>query len=131
MVKLTQEEFEEAIADALDSIPAQLLDAMENVVVLVQDEPEDVQQEFAAAGTEAENGNLLGLYEGTPLTQRGFDYGNCFGDIPDTITIFKAPHERLSDDKEYVLDEVFTTVIHEVGHFFGMSEEQIADMGFE
>ena len=88
MVKLTQEEFEEAIADALDSIPAQLLDAMENVVVLVQDEPEDVQQEFAAAGTEAENGDLLGLYEGTPLTQRGFDYGNCFGDIPDTITIF-------------------------------------------
>lgn len=70
MVKLTQEEFEKAIADALDSIPAQLLDAMENVVVLVQDEPEDVQQEFAAAGTEAENGDLLGLYEGTPLTQR-------------------------------------------------------------
>ena len=131
MVQLTDEEFEQTIADALDSIPQHLLDAMENVVVLTQDEPEEEQLEYAADGTESENGDLLGLYEGLPLTERGYDYGDCYGDIPDTITIFKGPHERLSHDKEYVLDEVFTTVIHEVGHYFGMDEDQIANMGFE
>ena len=104
MVQLTDEEFEQTIADALDSIPQHLLDAMENVVVLTQDEPEEEQLEYAADGTESENGDLLGLYEGLPLTERGYDYGDCFGDI---------------------------TVIHEVGHYFGMDEDQIANMGFE
>ncbi len=130
MVHLSDEEFEQAIADVLDCIPQHLIDALENVAILTQNEPEEGQLAFAAEGTESESGDLLGLYEGTPLTERGFDYGNCFGDIPDTITIFKAPHERLEGTKDDVLDEVFTTVIHEVGHYFGMSEEQIAEMGF-
>ena len=74
---------------------------------------------------------MLGIYDGIPLTERGNDYGNCYGDVPDTIVIFKGPHERLEGTKDDILDEVFTTVIHEVGHYFGMTEEQIAEMGFE
>ena len=131
MVNLTDEEFELAIQDALDSIPQDLIDSMENVVVLVRDEPTPEELADAELGTEAEDGDLLGIYDGIPLTERGNDYGNCYGDIPDTIVIFKGPHERLEGTKDDILDEVFTTVIHEVGHYFGMTEEQIAEMGFE
>ena len=131
MVNLTDEEFELAIQDALDSIPQDLIDSMENVVVLVSDEPTPEELADAEWGTEAEDGDLLGIYDGIPLTERGNDYGNCYGDVPDTIVIFKGPHERLEGTKDDILDEVFTTVIHEVGHYFGMTEEQIAEMGFE
>ena len=131
MVNLTDEEFELAIQDALDSIPQDLIDSMENVVVLVRDEPTPEELADAEWGTEAEDGDLLGIYDGIPLTERGNDYGNCYGDVPDTNVIFKGPHERLEGTKDDILDEVFTTVIHEVGHYFGMTEEQIAEMGFE
>lgn len=131
MVNLTDEEFELAIQDALDSIPQDLIDSMENVVVLVRDEPTPEELADSEWGTEAEDGDLLGIYDGIPLTERGNDYGNCYGDVPDTIVIFKGPHERLEGTKDDILDEVFTTVIHEVGHYFGMTEEQIAKMGFE
>ena len=74
---------------------------------------------------------MLGLYDCLPLTESGASYGDCFGDVPDTITSFKGPHERLAGTKDDILDEVFITVIHEVGHFFGMDEDQIEEMGFE
>lgn len=119
-VHLTQEEFEQAVADAIDSLPDRFLDELDNVVFLAEDEPTPEQ---------SPDGELLGLYDGIALTQRGSGYG-AGDDWPDTITIFKGPHERLSDDRAVVLEEIRRTVVHEVGHYFGMDEEQIDQMGY-
>ena len=126
--KLTDDEFEGAVEDALDSMPEEFADAFENLIFMVQDEPEDWQLEVSGGSVSA-SGDLLGLYDGVSLYDRGNSYG-AIDDLPDTITVFKGPHERLSDDKSVVLDEVRKTVIHEVGHYFGMTEEQIERMGY-
>lgn len=127
-MRLTDEEFEGAVADALDSIPDDLFEQMDNVVVLVQDEPEDYQLEEDFDATYAGD-DLLGLYDGVSLAERGESYGAGM-DYPDTIYIFKGPHERLGLDLDGTLEEVRKTVIHEVGHFFGMDEDQIDKMGY-
>jgi predicted Zn-dependent protease with MMP-like domain len=129
MVKLTDDEFEGAIQDALDAMPDQFLDDLENVVILAQDEPEDWQLEESADGLYTEGGDLLGLYDGVNIYDRGDGYG-AFGDYPDTITIFKGPHERLGGTKQQVLEEVRKTVVHEIGHYFGMDEAQLDAMGY-
>ena len=126
MVSLTDEEFEAAVQDAIDSIPDEFLDELENVAIVVADEPEE--QDFKGDGYFAENGDLLGLYDGLAMTERGDYYG--IGDYPDTITIFKGPHERLGGSRAYVLEEIRKTVVHEVAHYFGMDEEQVDDMGY-
>lgn len=135
MYKMTDEEFEQAVADALDSIPEEFLDELENVVILVQDEPDEElysgsenslpQDAYCAE----ESGEILGFYDGCSLIERGDDYG-AFGDYPDTITIFKGPHERLEGGREAILEEIRRTVVHEIGHFFGMDEDQIDEMGY-
>lgn len=127
MAKLTDEEFEEAVQSAIDSIPDEFLDELENVAILLGDEPEE--QDFEGDGYYTEDGDLLGLYDGVALTERGDTYG-AFDDYPDTITIFKGPHERLSDDRAVVIDEIRKTVVHEVAHYFGMDEDQVDDMGY-
>lgn len=126
--KLTDDEFEGAVEDALDSMPEEFADAFDNLIFMVQDEPEDWQLEVSGGSVSA-SGDLLGLYDGVSLYDRGNNYG-AIDDLPDAITVFKGPHERLSDDKQVVLDEVRKTVIHEVGHYFGMTEEQIERMGY-
>ena len=126
MYALTNEEFEAAIQDALDSIPEEFLADLENVAFLTADEPtaEDLQGD----GSFNEAGDLLGLYDGLSLAERDSDYG--MNDYPDTITIFKGPHERMCDTYDQVVDEIYTTVIHEVAHYFGMDEDQVDDMGY-
>lgn len=127
MVKLTDEEFEAAVQGAVDSIPERFLDDLENVAILLGDEPEGA--DFEGDGYYAESGDLLGLYDGMALTLRG-DYYGAGNDYPDTITIFKGPHERLSDDRAVVLEEIRKTVIHEIAHYFGMDEDQVDEMGY-
>lgn len=140
MYKMTDEEFEGAVQDAIDSIPDEFLDELENVVFLVEDEPseeqlaafddeEEIDDGMELDGLFTEEGDLLGLYDGVSLLERadGYGYG---GDYPDTITIFKGPHERLEGGREEILEEVRRTVIHEVAHYFGMDEEQVDDMGY-
>ena len=80
-------------------------------------------------GLFSEEGDLLGLYDGVSLMERGDGYGMP-GDYPDTITIFKGPHERLEGGREEILEEVRRTVIHEVAHYFGMDEDQVDEMGY-
>ena len=129
MVELTDEEFEAAVQEAIDSIPEEFLDELENVAILLADEPEET--DFEGDGYYTEDGSdLLGLYDGIALTTRGDYYGTTSGDYPDTITIFKGPHERLSDDRDEVLEEIRKTVIHETAHYFGMDEDQVDDMGY-
>ena len=127
MVELTDEEFEGAVQDAIDSIPEEFLDELENVAILLADEPEE--QDFEGDGYYTDDGDLLGLYDGVALTDRGGWYG-AGNDYPDTITIFKGPHERLSDDREVVLEEIRKTVVHETAHYFGLDEDQVDAMGY-
>lgn len=102
-----------AVQEALDSLPAELRAAMSNVEIVVEDEPPHGRP-------------LLGLYEGIPLTKRTSYYA---GVLPDKITIFRGPLERLSrGDKERLRREVHHVVIHEIAHHFGISDERLIEL---
>ncbi len=125
MVKVDDGQFDEMVSDAIDSIPAEFLDELDNVVFLVEDEPSAEQRadDIADGGT----GDMLGLYSGVNLYERGDYYS---GDLPDSITIFKGPHERMCENAAELAEEVRRTVVHEVGHYFGMDEAQVDQMGY-
>jgi predicted Zn-dependent protease with MMP-like domain len=107
------ERFEVLVADALDSIPDDLFRAVDNLVVEVEDwHPE----------------GLLGLYEGIPLTERD-DYGGLV--LPDKVTIYRLGILRVCDTEDDVVDEVRTTVIHEVAHHFGIDDDRLAELGWD
>lgn len=127
MVSLSDEEFESAVQGAIDALPDEFFDELENVAILLADEPQD--DDFEGDGYYTDEGDLLGLYDGVALTERGDWYG-AGNDYPDTITIFKGPHERLSEDRAVVLEEIRKTVVHEIAHYFGMDEDQVSDMGY-
>lgn len=131
MYPMSDDEFEAVIADALDAIPERFVQALDNVGIAMQDEPDNEQLACADYGTSDEDsGELLGLYEGLPLTERGVDYGGMAGDVPDVISIFKGPHERCFDTRDEIVSEIKKTVIHEIGHYFGLDEGQLHAMGY-
>jgi predicted Zn-dependent protease with MMP-like domain len=121
MVHVTAERFEELVADALDAIPAELGTAIENVAVVVADWPTPEQ----LAGRP---GTLLGLYEGVPLTRR--DAMAYAGVMPDRITIFQGPISERAADERDLAAMVRTTVLHEVGHYFGLSDARLRELGW-
>jgi predicted Zn-dependent protease with MMP-like domain len=121
-VPVRRAEFESLVADALASIPRRFRDAMRNIAIVVEDEPPlDLLEEMEIEPPDT----LLGLYQGTPLTEREWSAGN---QLPDRILIFRGPHERASDDDEDLAVAIAETLIHEIGHYFGMSEEEIEDV---
>jgi predicted Zn-dependent protease with MMP-like domain len=114
--------FERLVADALAGIPPEFRDAMQNIAIAVEDEPSDdllEEMEIAAPDT------LFGLYQGTPLTERQWDYGNA---LPDRILLFQGPHEREAEDDDDLVASIAETLIHEIGHYFGLSEEEIEEI---
>ena len=113
-VEMTRERFEELVRDALDQVPGELLDMMDNVVILVEDEAE--------SDTE-----LLGLYEGHALTERGWHYG---GVLPDRITIYRNPILGICHDESDVVEEVAITVVHEIAHHFGIDDDRLHELGW-
>jgi predicted Zn-dependent protease with MMP-like domain len=117
MVEMSREDFEEAVADGLDAIPPELSREMNNVVILVEEEPPPGQEP-----------TLLGLYEGTPLTERGSWW--AAGALPDRITIFRGPTLRMCRTREQVVAEVAITVAHEIAHHFGIGEQRLHDLGW-
>jgi predicted Zn-dependent protease with MMP-like domain len=120
-VDTDQADFERLVADALDLIPEALGRMMENVVVVVEDWP-------TAAQLEGRRGTLLGLYQGIDLTRRSpLSYA---GVMPDRITIFRGPINRLSSTEAELVDMVTTTVIHEVAHHFGISDARLEELGW-
>lgn len=126
---MTDERFDEIVEAALDSIPDRFWDELENVIFTVADEPDEEQLDAAQDwNSVSAEGELLGLYDGTPLTERDGSYGT--GDLPDVITVFKGPHERCFEDEDELAEEVRKTVVHEVGHYFGNDEETLAAMGY-
>jgi predicted Zn-dependent protease with MMP-like domain len=119
---MTRQEFSALVEEALQEIPRRFRAAMTNVAVVVEDEPSpDVLEDL-----EIEPGDtLFGLYQGTPLTERSWGYGNT---LPDRISIYQRPIEDACEDDEEIRDCVAETVIHEFGHYFGMSEEEIEEI---
>jgi predicted Zn-dependent protease with MMP-like domain len=119
MREMTKERFTALVEDALRGIPRRFRDAMKNVAVVVEDEPS--QELLDDLEMEPED-TLFGLYLGTPLTQRDSNYGNT---LPDRISIYQLPIEEACEDEEDIRQCVAETVIHEFGHYFGLSEEEI------
>src|SRR5688572_17135358 len=119
---MTRERFTELVEEALREIPGSFRMAMKNVAVIVEDEPPPhILQEMEIEPPDS----LFGLYQGTPLPERGWTYGNT---LPDRISIYQRPIVEACDDDEEIRDCVAETVIHEFGHYFGMNEEQIEEI---
>lgn len=106
--------FEELVSDALDQVPAELTGVMDNVVVLVEDR-------------NGEEPDLLGLYEGVALTDRGYDYA---GSLPDRIFIYRLAILAVCETDDDVVHEVVTTVVHEIAHHFGIDDDRLHELGW-
>jgi predicted Zn-dependent protease with MMP-like domain len=114
--------FEQLVAEALASVPRRFRVAMKNIAIVVEDEPSSElldEMEIEPPDT------LLGLYQGTPLTERTWGYGNA---LPDRVLIFQGPHERDAEDEDDLVVAIGETLIHEIGHYFGLSEEEIQEI---
>ena len=119
---MTREAFTKLVEEALTEIPRRFRAAMTNVAVIVEDEPPpDVLDEMEIGPDDT----LFGLYQGVPLTERGWGHGNA---LPDRISIYQFPIEDACEDDEEIRDCIAETVIHEFGHYFGMSEEEIEEI---
>ena len=116
---LTREAFTRLVEEALTEIPRRFREAMTNVAVVVEDEPSPQ----TLAELEVEPGeSLFGLYQGTPLPERSWTHGNT---LPDRISIYQRAIEEAAEDHEDIIVCIAETVIHEFGHYFGLSEEEI------
>jgi predicted Zn-dependent protease with MMP-like domain len=114
--------FEKLVAEALRSVPKRFRKEMRNIAIMVEDEPSlGLLHEMGITPPDT----LLGLYQGVPLTERSW-----LGEqrMPDRILIFQGPHERDSTDDDDLVVAITETLIHEIGHYFGMSEEQIEEI---
>nr|WP_208001827.1 metallopeptidase family protein [Aeromicrobium camelliae] len=115
MIEMSEERFEELCVLALDQVPPQLAELLDNVVLFIEDDaPED-------------DPHLLGLYDGVPLTERDSHYG---GALPDRITIFRRPLLGICETEEDVVEEVRITVVHEIAHFFGIDDARLHELGY-
>lgn len=112
---MTAARFEELVTDALDSVPDGLMRLLDNVVVLVADDPPDDMP------------SVLGLYEGYALTERGTDYA---GVLPDRIMIYRRPLLTMCGSEAEVVSEVRITVIHEIAHHFGIDDHRLHELGW-
>ena len=119
---MTRQRFQQLVEEALAEIPRRFRRAMQNVAVIVEDEP---PAEILAEMEIEPPDTLFGLYQGTPLPERSWSYGNT---LPDRISIYQHPIEDACADDDEVRDCVAETVIHEFGHYFGMSEEEIEEI---
>ena len=117
---MSEQEFDDAVSAALTRIPDELARLLTNVVVVVEDEYEPQRWEDPAT-------ELFGLYEGVPLTEQ---YSNHTGFLPDTIFVYKDAHEAVCSSVAELREQVKVTVFHEVGHYFGMEEDQLHALGW-
>ncbi|MDN5563476.1 putative Zn-dependent protease with MMP-like domain [Luteococcus japonicus] len=114
MVEMGADEFEELVAEALEEIPDELMSLVDNCLLIVEDfNDEDL--------------TLLGLYEGIPLTERE---ANFTGMLPDRIFVYRIPTLEMCRDADEVAEEVLTTVVHEIAHFFGINDERLHELGW-
>ena len=119
---MQRQEFEQLVVEALDGLPRQFRRYMWNIAVMVETAPSRALLE--AMGLWPDN-TLLGLYHGVPLPERGHSYGNV---LPDHITIFQQPIEAMCRTPEEIKEAVRETVIHEMGHYFGLDDERLEEL---
>ncbi len=119
---MDRERFEELVAQAVNDLPEEFLERLDNVDVVVQDQPSPGQLRHSHLGR---NETLLGLYEGVPITERHSDYGLV---PPDKITIFQKPVEAVARGEDGIRREVQDVVKHEIAHHFGISDERLDEL---
>ncbi len=120
---MNRSDFRKLVKEALLEIPAEFLNAFENIEITVQDTPDPKTAKELNLGKED---ILMGLYQGVPLTKRDTSYGNV---MPDKITLFQKSIETLYKTPEEIKKAVHDTVIHEVAHYFGIGEKRLRDLG--
>lgn len=113
-VEMDLARFEQAVDQAIELIPSRLRELVDNCVVFIEDEPEPGEDVF-------------GYYDGIPLSERGSDYT---GVLPDRIVIFRHPHLDAADTEDDVIDEIVTTVVHEIAHHFGIDDDRLHELGW-
>jgi predicted Zn-dependent protease with MMP-like domain len=115
MLELDEEAFEALVTDELDQLPDDMVDGLDNVVFVVEDRPEDGSLD------------LLGLYDGVALTERG-QYG--FGEMPDRIILYREPLLSICDTLDDLRDEIHVTLVHEIAHFYGIDDDKLHELGW-
>ncbi|MCY3880711.1 MAG: metallopeptidase family protein [Chloroflexi bacterium] len=120
---MEREHFRELVREALDSLPRELMARVHNVEIVIEWRP--TAQDRRAAGL-GPGGTLLGLYHGIPLTDRGENYNLV---LPDKISIYQGPIESICRTDDEVREQVRTTVLHEIGHYFGIDDERLHELG--
>ena len=119
---MTRQRFQQLVTEAVALIPKRFRREMNNLALVVEDEPSaELLEEMEIDPPDS----LYGLYQGTPLPERTWGFGNA---LPDRITIYQRPIEEDCDDEDEMRAVIGETLIHEVGHYFGMSEEEIEDI---
>ena len=114
-LEMSEEEFERIVIDELDQLPDEMVDGLENLVFVTEDRPEDGSLD------------LLGIYEGVALTERD-RYG--VGELPDRIVVYREPHLKACADEAELRDEVHTTLVHEIAHFYGIDDARLHELGW-
>jgi predicted Zn-dependent protease with MMP-like domain len=119
---LSRDEFERVVEEALESLPARFNGLIKNVVIAVEEEPTDEDLE-STEGEDGDDGDdeLLGIYRGVALTERSHDAPL----LPDEIAVFRGPINRIARSRAEAVDEVRETLIHELGHYFGLCDEDM------
>jgi len=119
---VTTDQFRRLVSEAIDTIPSEFRKHLDNIAIVVEEEPpEDLLEDMEIEPPDT----LFGLYQGTPLPERQWAHGNA---LPDRITLFRGPIEDCCETDEDVVTEIGETLIHEVGHYFGMSEEELEEI---
>ncbi len=118
-MRVSREEFEELVARALDDLPEDFAELLQNVAVVVEEEP--TAEDLESVGLDPEEDDLFGLYLGVPLTERDTFYGS----LPDRVAIYRGPILRACTSRREVIREVRDTVVHELGHHFGLLDEEM------
>ncbi len=121
MIKLSRSSFERLVQLALDDLPDEFAAQLENLAVVIEDEPDPHDLSELGFDPDGDGDELLGLYQGTPLIDRGSSYS----DLPDRIEIYMGPILRICRSPQEVTREVRNTVIHEIGHHFGLSDDEM------
>ncbi|PAU69445.1 Zn-dependent protease [Bifidobacterium italicum] len=122
-MQISKQDFNAAVREAIAGLPQRFKDALQNIAITTADEPTKEQLE----SVDAEHGELLGLYQGTPITKRGFSFA---GELPDVITIFRGPHERVCRTHKELITQIQKTVLHEIGHYFGFDDAYLHSHGY-
>jgi predicted Zn-dependent protease with MMP-like domain len=121
-MRITRERFEELVVKALDALPDEFAELLENVAVVVEEEPtDDDLEEVGIDPEDPDRDELFGLYQGVPLADRD----SAYSALPDRVAIFRGPILRLCTSRRQILREVRDTVVHELGHHFGLDEDEM------